>query len=454
MLPLPIHSYALNARSAASARLVNVFAEAAPPGSKSPVILRTAPGIRAHTTLTGGGRGLHSCKRGLFAVAGNKLYRIANAQAEDVGTVPGLNRVSIADNGAQLVLTTDQTAHVWDNEIVEITDDGIDGRRPGVCAFLDNYILFVDEQSGRFFSSDLSNALAYDALDFATAESSPDDLVTLAVDHRQAVLIGTQTTELWYNSGAAGYPFERVPQGVIELGGAAKYGVCKQDNSVFWLASDRTFRRLNGSTPARVSSHGVEEKWRDYERVDDAQCFPYTSMGHLFVTVRFPSAGACWIYDATTNEWHERESYLGIPWRVCAAVEHEGVTYVQDAETGSVGVLDGESFTEWGDTLRAEWTYTGIWGPGRHYFHEMELGVETGVGLSSGQGEDPMVSLHLSDDGGRTYRTTVTKELGRQGEYKTRVRWHRLGSTTHRVFKMSFSDPVPLTVWDTQIRAT
>lgn len=452
-VPLPVHSYALNARSAASARLVNVMAEAGPTGGKSPVILRTVPGVRASVTLTGGGRGIHACKRGVYAVAGTTLSRITPTGAITIGTIPGNGRVTFADNGEQIVVSTAGAHYVYGTSLQLIGDADFLARNPAIPVFLDGYILWIDEGSGRFFGSDLLNAEAYDALDFATAEASPDDLITQAVDHRQLVLIGKRTVELWYNSGAAGFPFERVPGGVVELGGIAKYGVAKLDNSVFWLANDRTFRRVNGSTPVRVSTHGVEEKWRDYADVTDAQCFPFTSMGHLCVAVRFPSAGACWIFDATSNEWHERESYYGLPWRVCAAVDHDGITYVQDAETGSVGILDGETFTEWGSTLRAEWTYTGVWDGGRRVFHqELELGLETGVGLATGQGSDPYVSLDISDDGGRTFRALPIKSIGRQGEYRTRVRWHRLGSASHRVFRASFSDPAPLTVWDTQLR--
>lgn len=454
MLPLPVHSYGLNARSAASARLVNVYAEAGPQGGKSPVILRTVPGVRSHITLAGGGRGLHSCKLGLLVVAGTKLYAIRNGAAVEVGSVPGLERCTFADNGAEVAIGTQNAGYLYTSTgVAALTDPDFLTRRPILPKFLDGYILWIDSGSGRFFGSDLNAGSVYDALDFATAEASPDDLVCHEVDHRQLVLVGTATTELYYNSGRSGFPFERVPGGVLEIGGAARYGIAKQDNSVFWLANDRTFRRLNGQTPVRVSTHGVEEKWRDYARVDDAQCFAFTSMGHLCVAVRFPAAGASWIYDATTNEWHERESYLGLPWRVASAVEHEGVVYVQDESTGSVGILDGETFTEWGETLRGEWTYTGIWNGGQRVFHqELELGLETGVGLATGQGNDPMVSLHVSDDGGRTYRTITTKSIGRMGEYKRRVRWHRLGSASHRVYKASFSDPVPLTVWDTQIR--
>lgn len=452
---IPVHSYALNARSALSARLVNVYAESA--GEKAPTLLRTVPGVAAFVTLAGGGRGLHSCKLGLFAVAGNKLYTIRNGAAVELGTVPGLERVTFADNGAELVLGTGQAGYVYTPAagLVAIGDGDFITRKPILPKFIDGYILWIDSGSGRFFGSDLLAGSVYDALDFATAESSPDDLVCHEVDHRQLVLVGKASTELFYNSGANGFPFERVPGGVIEIGGVARYGIAKQDNSVFWLANDRTFRRLNGQTPVRVSTHGVEEKWRDYARVDDAECFGFTSLGHLCVAVRFPTAGASWIYDASTNEWHERESYLGLPWRVASSVEFGGTTYVQDEESGKVGILSGDTFTEWGDTLRGEWTYAGVWNGGaRAFHHELELGVETGVGLSVGQGSDPMVSLHSSDDGGRTYRTLPVKSIGRQGEYKRRVRWHRLGSASHRVYKMSFSDPVPLTVWDTRLRLT
>lgn len=455
MIPLPVHSYALDARSASSSRLVNVYAEAGPQGGKAPIILRTVPGIRALATLTGGGRGIFAGPGGLYAIAGTTLYRVsASGSTTTLGTIAGTSRATFADNGAQLTISTGGAGYVYSSSgLAAITDADFTVRNPGVVVYIDGYAIWIDKGSGQFFGSDLLDFTSVDALDFATAEAAPDNLVTVAVDHRQLVLIGETTTELWYNSGITGFPFERVPNGVIELGGLAEFGVCKLDNTVFWLASDRTARRLNGATPVRVSTHGVEEKWRGYSRVDDCECFSYTQTGHLVVVYRFPTAGKAWLFDATTNEWHERESYLGDIWRVNSSAEYQGVTYVQDAATGSVGVLDASTFTEWGSALRGEWTYQGVYGGGRRLFHgELEVGCETGVGLSSGQGSEPLLTLEASDDGGRTYRTLPLRSIGRQGEYRKRVRWHRLGSAEHRVYRMSMSDPVPLTVWDTQVR--
>lgn len=452
-VPLPIHSYALNARTASSARLVNMYAEAAPQGAPYPVVLRSTPGIRAHVTLTGGGRGLHWVGNELFAVSGARFYRIVNGVATQIGEIVGSDRCWISNNGLAVVVLCKAGGFTWNGStFAQISDGNFVARYPHNLDFLDGYMLSIEGASGRFFSSDLNSATDYDGLDFATAEAAPDNLVALKVDHRQIVLIGTQTTELWYNSGATGFPFERVPGGVIEIGGLSQHGVAKLDNSVVWFASDRTARRLNGATPVRISTHGVEEAWRAYAKVDDCEVFSFTSAGHVMCCFRFPIESKAWIFDATANEWHERESYLAEAWRVTATAEGLGVTYVQDAETGSVGILDGDTFAEWGETLRAEWTYQGLRDNGRRLFHEeLEMGVETGVGIASGQGSDPYISLEISDDGGRQFRAIPVKSIGRQGQYRKRVKWHRLGAGRHRVYRASFSDPVPLTIWDTRI---
>ena len=41
------------------------------------------------------------------------------------------------------------------------------------------------------------------------------------------------------------------------------------------------------------------------------------------------------------------------------------------------------------------------------------------------------------------------EHVGAQGDYKTRVRWNRLGMARDRVYRCSISDPVQLTVTDT-----
>jgi hypothetical protein len=74
----------------------------------------------------------------------------------------------------------------------------------------------------------------------------------------------------------------------------------------------------------------------------------------------------------------------------------------------------------------------------------LRLDVEVGVGLATGQGSDPQISLSVSRDNGKTWGAEMWKPLGKAGEYATRVEWRRLGSCRQFTPKIRVSDPVPV----------
>jgi len=444
-IPLPVHSYQVE--TASTARLVNCFAE--PSQGKGPVILRTAPGIDNWLNYgSGPGRGMIWHLGNLYSVSGTTLYKITpSGVATIVGTIPGTDRVFMASNGVDCVIVGGGVGYVANTTVTRITDADFLARSPGAVDFLDSFLVFVESGSGRFFSSDLLDASSYDPLYFSVADAAPDKLVTLKVDHRQIILFGEYTTEIWYNAGTAGFPFARLPGGVVELGCVARHGVARQDNSVFWLANDKTIRRLDGQTPLRVSQHGVEKAIKDYAVITDCEAFSYSLEGHLCVVFRFPSAGATWVYDVTTGEWHERESWPGGSWDVRTIVEINGIIYVQNSETGAIGKMNADSAQEWGSFLRPEWTYQPVYQDGERLFHSaFEVGLTPAETAST---STPYMTLEYSNDGGRTYTTAPTRSLGAVGQYATRVVWHRLGSARDRVYRCSVSDPIPMTVWGT-----
>lgn len=454
-LQLPVHSYRLNSVPGGSARLVNCYAEQAPAGSRSPVMLKRAPGIISRTSLGAAGRGVHATPDALFAVAGQTLYKVSSSWvATEIGTVSGGKPVWMADNNSQLVVGSSggrwYVYSLSSGTYGEISDGDFAARGASSAQFVDNYISFTEPGSGRWFTSDLADADSFDSLNFATAEGAPDNVVSQVVDHREVVLLGEKSVEIWYNAGVSGFPFQRSPNGFVELGCAANRGSTKQDNSVFWLANDFSARRLSGATGVRVSSHGTEEMWRGYSTVADCECYAYTWNGHHFVVYRFPTAGACWVYDVTTGEWHERQSYGYDGWNVSGICEFQGSVVVQNSLTGALGTFSDSTYTEFGGVQRASWTYQPVYNEQRRMQHSLlEIVPETGVGLVTGQGSDPLLTLEISNDSGRTWLTLPTRSLGEQGRYHDRVRWHRLGQSRSRVYRASISDPVPLTVLDT-----
>lgn len=452
---LPVHSYQHNSRPVGVERLVNCFAEAAPPEGKAPSVLMRSPGIATFCNVgTGPGRGLVQFGNELYAVSGNTLYHVTSGGAAvSLGTISGSAVVSFAANQSQLVICdTSGVAYVYDGAtLAQITDP--DWNNGVQCCSLDNYILFRTGNSGQFFSSALADAASYDALYFATAEGTGDKLVGIITDHRQIVLAGEYSIELWYDAGGNDFPFQRDVNGFIELGCAAGATLAKADNSIYWLASDLTVRRLEGLTPMRVSQHGVEQAISTYS-LNDAYAFGYTQNGHIFYVLVFPGSGATWVYDATTREWHERSSYGLSRWRPCSAAFCYGQNYVQDYQTGKIGYLKADTYTDWDDTQRMEATFPSAYNNGGRIFHRtFEVMAETGVGVVTGLGSDPQITLEMSDDGGRTWRTAATKSMGQIGKYRTRVKWDRLGMSRDRIYRISVSDPVKVILSDARLDA-
>lgn len=455
-LALPIHSYRLRSRPASPARLVNCFAEPLPQNAKAPYILVRAPGIATWTTVgTGPIHAMHVALGYLWVVSGSKFYRVdANMAATLIGDVGVASRIDIDSDSTTIVVVNEPHAYYYDtttSTFGQVTDVDFTTRGAGDVEFLDNFMLFREPSSGRFFCADVGNATSFDGLNFATAEGSPDNLVGLRVDHREAILFGTASSEVWELVGSAGFPFARASNGFIEIGCANGETIAKLDNSVFWLAPDYTVRRLEGLTPVRVSHAGIEQALGSVT-ISSGRAFAYSQEGHLFYVLQFTEG--TFVYDATTKEWHERQTYGYDYWLPWCHAQFAGLELVGDVSTNRIGSLSPTTYTDWGTTQRMEWTYQPVYGQGRSAFHDrLEIIAEAGVGLTTGQGSDPQMMMDISDDGGRTWEALPTMSMGRIGEYQTPIAWGQLGSSYDRVYRGAISDPVKAVIIDTRLDA-
>ena len=450
-LDLPISSYVDTPSS--TTQLVNAYIEKGGEQGKGPV-LNGVPGISAHLNVgLGGLRACFAMLGSLYVVALDKLYRVTGTAVELLGTVGFGGRPQIAGNGIQVCVLVQSNAYVYTlatGVLSQVTDIDFTARGANSVQFFDNFLTFTEPHSGRWFSSDLAAATAFNSLNFATAEGAPDNLVAHVVDHRQAFLLGTESCEIWDNAGLSGFPFIRASNGFVEIGCLNGDTAVKVDQSVLWLASDGTVRRLQGVTPVRVSTHAVERAIRSYT-LSGAYALTMTWDGHIWYVLTFPEG--TWIYDITTQKWFERRSYGYDNWRVSCAAQLDGVTYVGDAITNKLGILD-DVFTEWDDVLRMAWTYPSIYADRARAVHNrLEIVFEAGVGIATGQGSDPVVSLEISDDG-KTFREAPLRRMGKIGEYRNRAVWHRLGQSRERVYRAYVSDPVRRKVVDTQTEVT
>jgi hypothetical protein len=183
--------------------------------------------------------------------------------------------------------------------------------------YFDDYFIFNAAGTNNFFLSNLGDGTQYSGLDFASAQANPDYILGIANYHEQLLLFGGSSIEVWYDSGAANFPFQRYDGAYIQRGAAGPGGIVQEDNTVFWLGEDGIFYRLNGYSPVRISTFGTEAVWVEYPTFTDVQTFVVTMEGHKFIFMTFPSGNQTWCYDIATGSenplWHERESW-GSPW--------------------------------------------------------------------------------------------------------------------------------------------
>lgn len=452
-IPFALQAYRHRSLPVSAQRIINWFAETEPRDAKSPVVLTPTPGLSLFATVgVGPWRGGRVMGAYAYIVSGLEVYRVDVTGAGTLlGTISNGGAVSMADNGTQMAIVVPETTQAWvatSATLVQITDVDFPGAT--MVTYLNGYHVFSQPNSTRFFWSAILNATAYNALDYASAESSPDGLVAVERAGDFLWMFGERSIEIWGGSTQGETPFTEVNGGLIDRGIGARFSIAVVDSKPYWLGENRVIYRGEGSTAVRISTHAIEQSIGGYNIVSDARAWIIEQEGHQFLVMTFPDAGDTWVYDITTSSWHERESepsrYGGI-WRAIGGMTFGGAVIAGDSVAGTVYVVDPTLSDENGDPIIRVATGSPMINEGKMlFFRRLEADMETGIGTVSGQGSAPVCWLLISDDGARTFGYRKEASLGALGDYKARVRWHRLGASRNRVFRIQMSDPVRTTL--------
>lgn len=118
-------------------------------------------------------------------------------------------------------------------------------------------------------------------------------------------------------------------------------------------------------------------------------------------------------------------------------------TIVGDRLTGKLYELSDDVYDDGGSPLAMERIYTHLSDEGKRLrFNNLEIGVEVGVGTQNGQGQNPVISMQLSKDGGKTWSDWYDTSIGRAGNFQQKVVFRRLGVAEQMTFKIRITDPV------------
>jgi hypothetical protein len=312
-----------------------------------------------------------------------------------------------------------------------ITADGFYGSTR--VAFINNRFIFTRPDSQQYEWTAIDNATSVDALDFASSESQPDNIVAHLVLQDQVMFLGELTTEFHFQTVSADLPFERASGETFSVGCAAAFSAQALDNGAYWIGKDRNgsgiVYMLDGRRPKRISTQAVEQSIQSSTDLSAARAFCLQRDGLTFYCITAPGLTQTWCYEVASGAWHERcdldsfgqyEAHRGTSHLYAFGMHLLG------SDDGKLYEMDADTFTNDGDVLVRERTSPHEAAPGRAYlfFKRFFLDATTG---DAPQGVDPQVEYSWSHDSGATWSNPLIKSLGKVGERFARIYWPRLG---------------------------
>jgi len=433
---------------------INWYPKAESPDAKSQVTLLPFPGLTKITTVnTGPGRAnMAVWKSNLYGVSGNALFKMDTSDVvTSLGTLntsAGWCNIAV---GRDMIMITDGTnGYTYDGTTFAVISDADYPDDATDCAYLDGRFLVNDTGTDQFFMSAVEDATSWAALDFASAESSPDDIYAIETTTKDLYLFGDKTIQVYYNSGNADFPFEPYPS-VIEYGIEAKYSLTHDDNGLYFLARKPqggiVVVHINGFQGRIISDPDITWTINQLSTTSDAIGAIYDMEGESYYILTFPASDFTLAFNLQTGLPLRLKSYNIGRHRALAYGSLAGRQFCMDYSNAKLYELDFTKYTEDGGVIERYRRSQVIHNNNvRVIYNELVIDILAGVG--NGDEAAPVIELRYSDDGGNTWSSWISQLMGGTGEYTTRCVWRRLGQSRGRIFEFRVTDPVEAVIID------
>jgi hypothetical protein len=438
------------------------------------------PGVLTIDAAPSGGGRAHIFTSGReFVIIATKLYEVpelltpsidgpSTSQLIDRGTVASDQNPATmqgnGDAGDQIFITSGGNGYIYDLVADTLTAVAALAGKATMGGYLDGYFLALDATTSTLWISDLLDGTTWDPTQFIVRVGASDPWVSMIVN-QYIYLLGSQTSEVWFDAGAFPIPFELHPSGRLQYGCGAPFSPEVVGTSVVWVGQtvngNGTVLRTPGFSIEIISNFSTQYAFGQLVDLVDAIGDSFEMLGHTFYTLSFRAAEKTWVWDAATNAWVEWSTWNA------SNNEFEALRPIFHAFAfGKHRVLDlkGPRIYEMSETygydvegmpLRRMRRPPVLMNENKRvFFRKIELFAEAGLGNTSGDGEDPQVSMRWTNDGGKLWGAYISRSMGRIGEYFKRMIWLRLGAGRKRTFEFVCSEPTPVRFLDAFVEIT
>jgi len=358
----------------------------------------------------------------LYCVVGRYLYKVASdGTVTQYDRIDGSGIVGMSENGEIIHITTGNKDYLFDvnTEVLSTPTKTVFGY---TSAYHNGRFVSEDPDAtdqGRFYYSGIDGTTWSD-LDFATAEQKTDDALRVFPHKGVLDVFGTRSTEFWGSDANGPIP---IFSAYLNVGIAGRWSVASADEYVGFLASDGSFRILQGYNSQRVSTTAVEAA---LTADSSAEVLAYVEQGHTVFEISTSTRTLC--YDLTQSQligkpvWFEKQSNGGRhKARFCVYVYGKLLTLSYNDgkvyELTRTAYPDAREFTlpHFAEDENRRW---GV-------LDEVEL-IQR-VGTAAIAHNTSQVMMRTSRDGGFTYGEERWSNEETLGQYDARVRYLRLG---------------------------
>lgn len=381
-----------------------------------------------------------------------------NTTATDVLTDDGtpVSWATSGDAGRQMLIAAGGSAYCLDyvtNRLAKVLDGCTS------VGYIAGYFVALDAATSTLKCSELLDGFTWDDSQLYQRLNAADRWLTMGVTSNEIWLFGTAAADVWVATGNdetrfAPYNAITIDEGIL----APKSLNLFKAGSFIWLGQSPrgagAIYKSNNYQALRISTIGIERAIAGYTSITDAVAFSYQQEGHTFYVLVFPRDRATWVYDDTTGEWHSRgrwdptlKAYTAYrPW--VHAWAFGGVGFgkhlVGDRLTGVIASLSLDNALDIdGSQLRRmrQSPHVGL-NMQQVGIAALVIDLEPGLGTNAGDGVDPIVTLQISKNGGKTWGKELQRKAGKQGEYDHRCVFNRLGDARDWVLRLVVSDPI------------
>jgi len=314
-------------------------------------------------------------------------------------------------------------------------------------ALIDTYLIATNNDNS-FEWADADTPTEWQALSYAEAVAMEDDVIAVKSAWDEVYLIGSQTMEVWYLSGGTEV-FARRPSSTVFRGCIAKYTPLFADNALWYLDNTRRFVRIEGRSPT-IMSESFDREIQRLDVVSDARTFLCEWEGKNWIILNFPTESRTFVMDYITGlylgEWTlwneplaQHEGYIGN----CVCYAKGWNKYlIGSRKESKIYTIDADTYTDNGNIIKFE-KKTGhisyqTLKDKRTYRYTYK--IKRGFGGTT----TPYMMEKHRDNGKQEWSTERLIDLGKEGDYESIKKLHRMGHYRTRQTHFSVTDNVPV----------